>query len=266
MFESFKKILRPQPPAPAPAVPPGERVYAVGDIHGCRELFVTLLTAIDADDRARGAAHTTIVLLGDPIDRGPDSAGVIDDVRAAAMYWNLRILQGNHEEMFLRSFDSVDVLRNFLRYGGRETVLSYPLERADWDTASLEQAQAVMRACVPEADLEFIRGFEDRIAIGDYVFVHAGVRPGVALFNQSTSDLRWIREPFLSCPDDYGFVVVHGHTITEHPVIRANRIGIDTGAYASGRLTALGLEGTDRWLIGTRPVDDAFVCEQAVAC
>ena len=265
MFQSLKKILQQQPPSPPPAVPPGERVYAVGDIHGCRELFVALLTAIDTDDRARGAARTTIILLGDLIDRGPDSAGVIDDVRAAALYWNIRILQGNHEEMFLASFDSAEVLRNFLRYGGRETILSYPLDRAAWDAAPLEQAQEIMRAAVPPADLDFIRGFEDSIVIGDYAFVHAGVRPGLALAEQSTSDLRWIREPFLSHSGDHGFVVVHGHTITPQPVIRANRIGIDTGAYASGRLTALGLEGTERWLIWTRQADGACVSEQAAA-
>ena len=246
-------------------MPPGERIYAVGDIHGRLDLFDALIAAIEADDASREAAMTTIVLLGDLVDRGPDSAGVIAAARDLAARRRVRILCGNHEEMFLRCFDDLEILRAFLRYGGRETILSYPLDLAQWNAATLDEAQVMMRDVVPAADLDFIRSFEDCIVIGDYCFVHAGVRPDVVIEEQSLDDLRWIREPFLSHSGDYGFVVVHGHTITDEPVIRSNRIGIDTGAYASGRLTALGLEGDARWLLATSVADGVVACESRPA-
>lgn len=249
MIDALRKFLRPGPEQPPSAVPPGERVYAVGDIHGRSDLFLALIDAIEADDRSREPAATTIVLLGDLVDRGPDSAGVISAARDLAARRNVRIVWGNHEEMFLQCFGDVELLRHFLRYGGRETVLSYPLDTAEWNAATHDEAQDLMRAAVPEEDLAFIRGFEDAIVIGDYLFVHAGIAPGIPIEEQSQQDLRWIREPFLSHGGDHGYVVVHGHTITPEPVIRSNRIGIDTGAYATGRLTALGLDGVGRWLI-----------------
>ena len=265
MFESLRKLFRPQAATPPPSVPVGTRVYAVGDVHGRRDLFDALIAAIEADDAARAPAQTIIVLLGDLVDRGPDSAGVIAAARALMARRKVRILCGNHEEMFLRSFDDPETLRHFLRYGGRETVLSYPLDQARWNAASLEEAQVMMRETVPSDDLSFIRGFEDQVVIGDYCFVHAGIAPGVPIEEQSASDMRWIREPFLSHSGDHGFVIVHGHTIADAPVIRRNRIGIDTGAYSSNRLTALALEGERRWLISTNVVDDMVACQTAAA-
>jgi len=206
-----------------------------------------------------------VILLGDLIDRGPDSAGVLAAARALQARRNVRILCGNHEEMFLRCGEDLELFRHFLRYGGRETVLSYPLDLAKWNAADLAEGQAMMGEAVPEADLDFIRSFEDRIVIGDYGFVHAGIFPGVPLADQSLSDLRWIREPFLSDSGDHGIVIVHGHTITPMPVIRSNRIGIDTGAYSSNRLTALALEHSARWLISTTLIDDVVACETAAA-
>lgn len=249
MIDTLRKILRKQPGRPLPAIPAGERVYAVGDIHGCRDLFDALIAAVETDDVQRGPADTTIILLGDLIDRGPDSAGVVAAARALAERRKLRILCGNHEEMFLRSFADVEVLRGFLRFGGRETVLSYPIAASAWNAATIDEAQQLMRGAVLAGDVAFIETFEDLIVCGDYLFVHAGIDPGVPLELQKSGKLRWIREPFLSHMGDLGHVVVHGHTIEDEPVLRRNRIGIDTGAYASGRLTALALEGTQRWLI-----------------
>jgi serine/threonine protein phosphatase 1 len=265
MFESFSKLFRPQPAMPLPTVPPGQRIYAIGDIHGRRDLFDALIESIEADDKGRDPAATTIVLLGDLVDRGPDSAGVIAAARALMAHRRVRILCGNHEEMFLRSFNELEVLRQFLRFGGRETILSYPLDLARWNAASLEDAQEIMSQAVPTDDLDFIRSFEDWIVIGDYCFVHAGILPGVAMAEQSQNDLRWIREPFLNHSGDHESVVVHGHTITETPEIRRNRIGIDTGAYSSGRLTALVLEGESRWLISTSLDNGVVTCEIAAA-
>ena len=249
MLNRLRTLFGPVPSGPAPAIPQGQRVYAVGDIHGRLDLLEAAIAAIEADDAKCRPAQTTIILLGDLIDRGPDSAGVVAAARAWSERRPVRILLGNHEEMLLRALDSDEIMRQFLRFGGRETVLSYLAEPDIYHRADLAEARALMERAIPARDLDFIRSFEDSIAIGDYLFVHAGIDPELPLDAQRTGDLRWIREPFLSHTGDLGAVVVHGHTITEQPQVRPNRIGIDTGAYDSGRLTALGLEGSTRWFI-----------------
>jgi serine/threonine protein phosphatase 1 len=253
MIVSFRQLFRAREAAKAPTVPPGQRVYAVGDIHGRADLFAALIDAIEEDDarrnRSDGPAGTTVVLLGDLIDRGPDSARVLSLARDWQRQRVVRILCGNHEEMLLESLFSLETLRAFLRYGGRETVLSFGIESDLYFAATYDELQTLMNCQIPGPVIEFIRTFEEQILIGDYLFVHAGIRPGVALEDQLRSDLLWIREPFLSHGGDFGAVVVHGHTIFEQPDIQDYRIGIDTGAYFSGILTAIGLEGDQRWLI-----------------
>lgn len=233
----------------APRLPAGERAYVVGDIHGESNLFRSLIEAIEADDVARAGAETTIILLGDLIDRGPDSAGVLALAWELAARRKVRILCGNHEEMFLAALDDDDVLRSFLQYGGRETILSYPIEIKDYNALTVPQLRSRMTKIIPDKDIQFIRTFEDIITLGDYVFVHAGVRPGVALDSQKLKDLRWMREPFLSSADRRDYFVIHGHSITSEVDVRPNRIGIDTGAYVTGRLTAIGLEGDEKWVL-----------------
>lgn len=257
MFSRLRQLLGAAPPASTAAIPAGQRVYAVGDVHGCADLFEALIGAIEADDAARGPAQTTVILLGDLIDRGPDSAGVLRLARDWQQRRPVRILMGNHEEMFLAALRKPGVMRPFLRFGGRETLLSYPIDPAAYARAEIEEVIELAQAAIPRADLDFVASFEDQVTIGDYHFVHAGVRPGVALEAQKIGDLRWIREPFLDHTEDFGAVVVHGHTITAKPDFRTNRIGIDTGAYNSGRLTALGLEGTTRWLLTAEASDGA---------
>ena len=246
MLQALRQIFARGSSALAAAIPAGERIYAVGDIHGRCDLFEALVSAIDEDDATSPPAATTVILLGDLVDRGADSAGVIALARDWQQRRRVRILAGNHEEMFLRSFDSLEIFRHFLRHGGRETVLSYGIDRAEFAKADLEEAQQMMREAVPAADIAFLEGFEDMIDIGDYLFVHAGIHPGKPVEEQKVHDLRWIREPFLSHPESYGQVVVHGHTICDAPEDCGNRIGIDTGAFMSGRLTAIVLEGTQR--------------------
>ena len=246
MLKTLRQMFARESAPQQAAIPAGQRVYAVGDIHGRLDLFEALIAAIEADDAAAGPAETTVILLGDLVDRGPDSAGVVARARAWQGQRRVRILAGNHEEMFLQAFDDCDTLRHFLRFGGKETVLSYGLDREAYNAAEVEDVQAMMRRAVPQEERDFIAAFEDMIAIGDYLFVHAGIRPDVPLDEQRRKDLRWIREPFLSSDDPHGPIVVHGHTISDDPVDRGNRIGIDTGAYASGRLTALVLEGQTR--------------------
>lgn len=237
----------------APAIPEGQRVYAIGDIHGCADLLDELLGRIEADDAERGAAETSIVLLGDLVDRGPDSARVIDrlialvDVRPGT-----RFLLGNHEEIFLGALDGEPkALRLFCRIGGRETVLSYGMAAAEYERLDYEELVNRLGQIVPPAHRAFFERFEDMIVIGDYAFVHAGVRPDTPLDQQRGGDLRWIRDPFLDHRSRLGKMIVHGHTITGAVETRPHRIGIDTGAYTTGRLTALGLEGDRRWELQT---------------
>ena len=264
MLKSLRSLFRAAESAPDAALPAGTRAYAVGDVHGCADLFAALIAAVEADDTARGPAETTMILLGDLVERGPDSAGVIQLARDWQARRPVRILMGNHEEMFLEALEDEEVLRHFLRYGGRETLLSYPIDAEAYTRAELAETRALARAAVPAEDLAFIRTFEDSISLGDYLFVHAGIRPGVPLEDQRTADLRWIRETFLSHPESFGPVVVHGHTIFAEPEVRHNRIGIDTGAYTSGRLTALGLEGSARWTIEARQEGGAINVLQGV--
>ena len=259
MIASLRNLLRPREAKILPAIPAGQRAYAIGDIHGRLDLFSALVDAIDADDAARAPAVTTIILLGDLVDRGPDSAGVLRLARQWGERRRVRILAGNHEEMMLGALDSVDMLRRFVNPigGGRETLLSFGISPQDYARASWEELQAMARAAIDADTLAFVQGFEQQIVLGDYCFVHAGIRPGVALTEQIGADLRWIREPFLSTPASHGAVIVHGHTIEDEPQFRPNRIGLDTGAYASGRLTALGLEGGARWLLCAQGPDSA---------
>jgi serine/threonine protein phosphatase 1 len=260
MFARLKQLFAdPTPEAPNASVPPGQRIYAVGDIHGRRDLFEKLIEAIEEDDRTASLTDTTVILLGDLVDRGPDSAGVLERARDWQQQRHVRILAGNHEEMFLESFESEQVLRHFLRHGGRETVLSFGLEPELFRTASLEEVQALMDVAVPHDIRAFVRGFEDTIEVGDYLFVHAGIDPSRPIEGQSPDTLRWIREPFLSHSEPFPKVVVHGHTIHEEVQDRGNRIGIDTGAFASGRLTALVLEGTQRRYLETAQRADGTI-------
>ncbi|GAA4643129.1 metallophosphoesterase family protein [Pontixanthobacter gangjinensis] len=227
-------------------MPDGERAYVIGDVHGCLDLLDALVRAIEEDDKAAAKADTTVIFLGDLIDRGPQSAGVIKLARLWQEYRTIRFLLGNHEEMFLDSFKDTDILRHFLKHGGRETILSYGVSNQDFNKASTKELQAMMKDLVPKNDRKFLKGFEDMVEMGDYMFVHAGINPKKAMEEQKARELRWIREPFLNHKEHHSHIVVHGHTITEDIEEKKNRIGIDTGAYRHGVLTALVLEGDTR--------------------
>lgn len=259
MLQFLRSLFSDSDETAVSSIPPGRRVYAVGDIHGRLDLFEALISAIEQDDAAAGTAQTTIVLLGDLVDRGPDSAGVVRRARKWQDNRDVRILTGNHEEMFLRSFKDEEMMRHFLRHGGRQTVLSYGVDRNALSEADIEEAQQLMSKAVPESERVYIANFEDMVEIGQYVFVHAGVDPELPLSEQRKQDLRWIREPFLSHSEPLEKVVVHGHTICSDPEDRGNRIGIDTGAYSSGRLTALVLEGSRRRYIEAVERDDGTI-------
>lgn len=236
-----------------PAGPPRHRAYVVGDIHGRLDLLEQLLELIEQDARKRRKLKTTIIFLGDLIDRGPASAQVVERLRTyRPLFANMAFLMGNHEEVLLRVLagDSA-LLRHWLNFGGAECLRSYGGDPIAARMMQPEQSIAVVKHCVPDTHAEFLRSFADTISFGRYLFVHAGVRPGTSLRDQTHSDLRWIREPFLEDKRDHGYVVVHGHTISDRVELRSNRIGIDTGAYRTGVLTALAIEGRDRWLLQT---------------
>lgn len=250
----LKKLFKGLAADAAPcALPLGERVYAVGDIHGRLDLLDALLGEIDADDAARAPAATTLLFLGDLVDRGPQSAEVVERLRnLAADRPGTRFLLGNHEEVFLAALDGDErALRGFCKIGGRETMLSYGVDATRYERMDYAELGAALQHVVPVEHRRFLRGFEDMIVMGDYAFVHAGVHPGAALDAQDVGDLRWIREPFLRHRGRLEKVIVHGHTITPEVEWRPHRIGIDTGAYDTGRLTALGLDGEERWLLQT---------------
>lgn len=240
-----------------PAGPPGHRAYVVGDVHGRLDLLEELLAKIHLEIERGSAAKTLLVFVGDLIDRGPSSAQVLERLRTYRHEGVQPLfLLGNHEEVLLRILGGdAQLITKWCWFGGSECLQSYGVDPAQLAHLTDAEALAVVRGSIPQEHLRFIESFVDSCRFGDYLFVHAGIRPGVELEEQSQADLRWIREPFLFDETDHGFVVVHGHTITAGVDERPNRIGIDTGAYRTGVLTALGIEGSDRWLIDTRPVD-----------
>ncbi len=239
---------------PKAAVPPGARVYAIGDSHGCSEQLRALHRAIledaaRADEAGAPAGRRVAVYLGDYVDRGPDSRGVLDILIDEPLPGFEAVhLMGNHD-LFMRQFlDGEDVAMAWMMNGAAATLHSYGVDSPDLfggaETAGQLHADLVAR--LPAAHRGFLSALRLSHVEGDYLFVHAGVRPGVPLEAQDPQDLVWIREPFLSSEAEHGKVVVHGHTPAQAPDERANRIGIDTGACYGGRLTALALEGDKR--------------------
>ncbi|TCP33075.1 metallophosphoesterase family protein [Sphingomonas sp. BK235] len=235
-------------------LPPGLRAYAVGDVHGRADLLAPMLDWIREDSAARGGyPEVHVVFLGDLIDRGPGSAAVISMLASGrGAFGERHFIRGNHEQTLLDILDG-DWARadDWLAVGGAETLLSYGVDPALF-LRDPEAFRRAMRDSIPGLHVAFLRRMERWLRLGDYLFVHAGIRPRVALEEQSDRDLRWIRGDFLDSRVDHGMMVVHGHTISARAEFRANRIGIDTGAYASNRLTVLGLEEDRRWLLTSR--------------
>ena len=239
------------PARPAPRIPDGRRIYAVGDIHGRYDLLEGLLTRIAEDDAHRSGPPGQIIFLGDLVDRGPDSSKVVARLLALRDERpSTRFLLGNHEEVFLSALSGdPKSLRFFTRIGGVETIVSYGITREAYAAADYDELDLMLQTAVPAQHREFLTSFEDLIVVGDYVFVHAGIRHGVSLEAQRTSDLRWIREDFLEQDGPFDKVVVHGHTIFDEVVELPHRIGLDTGAHHTGRLTAMGFEQESRWVV-----------------
>jgi serine/threonine protein phosphatase 1 len=238
-----------------PSIPEGQLLYAIGDIHGRLDLLEALLRQIVDDARAsENVSRRDLVFLGDYVDRGPDSSGVVEKLLTGLPSgFDTHFLKGNHEAILLDFLQEAWRLEHWLMNGGAATIRSYGV-----DTEQLARAaappdlwQQAFAEALPEPHLRFFKSLGLRVAVGDYLFVHAGVKPSVPLEAQCEADLVWIREPFLSHAAPFGKIVVHGHTPGTAPVTRSNRIGIDTSAVFSGRLTALRLQADSRKFLQT---------------
>ena len=242
-----------------PSGPPNQRAYVVGDIHGRLDLLDELLSRIHAELERRPVGKTVLAFVGDLIDRGPRSAQVIERLRNYRHHGVRPVfILGNHEEVLLRILaGDAELITKWRWFGGTQCLESYGVDVQQLARLDGAAALAVIRRAIPKTHVDFLQRFVDSCRFGDYLFVHAGIRPGIELAAQLQSDLRWIREPFLLDDSDHGFVVVHGHTISAEVEERPNRIGIDTGAYQSGILTALAIENGERWYVDTRQMADA---------
>lgn len=246
-------IFKPTNTSKKMSIPKGQRIYAIGDIHGCYDLLQQLIEKINQDVQSNPVSHTTEIYLGDYIDRGHHSADVINWLTASTATCDNRIcIKGNHELYPISFLSDSRVYEHWKRLGGRETLLSYDLDvPLTLSEADLNALQRDFAEKIPKHHIQFFNSLETSITIGDYVFVHAGLRPGVALDKQDAEDLLWIRDEFLKSEYHFGKIVVHGHTPVELPEVMPNRINVDTGAYATGRLSCLVLEQSDIRFIHT---------------
>lgn len=221
-----------------------EAIYAIGDIHGEIRLLDALLDIIEVQ-HPPSTGQKALIFLGDYIDRGPRSAQVIDRLIALRSKgaW-VHCLMGNHEQMFLDFIGAPSAAHEWLRHGGLDTLASYGIA-ADLRRAGRSELSRLIAAHIPREHIEFLKSLQHILRAGRLVFVHAGIRPGTALERQTLEDVLWIRDGFLDQPLDTGLTVVHGHTPGQHPVSEGGRICVDTGAYASGILTAVRLSGDE---------------------
>jgi serine/threonine protein phosphatase 1 len=243
---------KPQREPEPPSSTGGRVVYAVGDIHGRLDLLRLLWREV-IDDAQKSAERPLFVFLGDYVDRGPASRGVVDLILWMREDPRLEVvaLKGNHEETLLRFIEDPVYGAVWVDHGGDATLASYGVSppKDDHDIDGWMTARDAFVAALPAKHIAFYRGLELMRIVGDYAFVHAGVRPGVPVERQTERDLLWIRQDFLQAQGPFGKVIVHGHTVSKDVQITPYRIGVDTGAYATGLLTAIRLEGQDQRLM-----------------
>jgi serine/threonine protein phosphatase 1 len=224
-------------------LPDGIRIYAVGDVHGRSDLLDRVFSHIDRDLEKNPTPRAIEVFLGDYIDRGPDSLGVLDRLVERSRLREVVFLKGNHEPYVIEFLQNPQVLEPWKQFGGYETLMSYGLKPSTkMDSSRQGQLAREFDEILPEAHRQFLRSLRSSFSCGDFFFAHAGIKPGVPLNAQEEQDLISIREDFLHCEEDYGKIIIQGHTPVREPDVRANRINIDTVAFATGRLTCLMLE------------------------
>ncbi len=234
-----------QPVEVAAAIPHGVRIYAVGDIHGRADLLSSVLRGIEADCRQRPAERPVTVFIGDYIDRGIDSRAVLEMLLEWRSNHEAVFLRGNHETFLPRFLADSRTLDSWRQNGGLETLLSYGL-RPTINPDRHEQVRLAdqLADALPREHLDFLESLDLSFSCGDFLFVHAGIRPGIPIQQQAEADLLWIRQEFLAHEQPFERFIVHGHTPVNVPDLRANRINIDTGAFATGRLTCIIIEGS----------------------
>jgi serine/threonine protein phosphatase 1 len=232
----------------------GRRVYAVGDVHGRLDLLIRLLEAIGIDTHSRPIPQWEIIFLGDVIDRGPDTRMIIRTLRGLEND-AIIVLKGNHEDSLVRAYHGdLDALNAWLSFGGIETLRSYAVRPEEIEALEEEDLLGVLRANIPRGDVDWLDSLPVYQSRGDYLFCHAGIRPDRPLTAQTEDDMLWIREPFLSSRRWHGAMVVHGHSIAgERAEHLPNRIGVDSGAYRTGVLTAAVFEEQTVREINVRP-------------
>ena len=233
-----------------PTMPKGERIYAIGDIHGRFDLLFQLMRAIVDDVNRRPHAQQRVVILGDFIDRGPSSAKIIEALISLHADDRMIVLKGNHEAALVEGIrGDRSALEAWIDFGGDATLRSYGAGDQDIWPADTRKLVDNVRRLIPPAVVDWLESLPVTYQAGPYLFVHAGIRPGIALPRQREDDLLWVRDEFTSSTADHGAIVVHGHTISERVCVEPNRIGVDTGAYRTGRLSAVALEGDNHWII-----------------
>jgi len=229
-----------------PSLPHGVRLYVFGDLHGRSDLLAAMFKVVDADLRSLGNRRRVIhVFLGDYIDRGPDSAGTIDLLLRRSQSHETVFLKGNHEDLLLRALIDPTYISDWKKLGGTATLTSYGMPRDDALSPSRPGiAQSFLNRAIPPQHKRFMQRLFPFFQWGDFFFVHAGIRPGVPLAQQREHDLLWIRHEFLASDEQFEKYIVHGHTPVAKPDIRHNRVNIDTGAYATGNLTLMSIQGS----------------------
>ena len=228
--------------AKSPVHPPGSDglvLYAIGDIHGRADLLEAAHQRIDADHCASSGSRKVEICLGDYVDRGPDSARVVQLLLDRARTHEIVPLRGNHEQVLLQFLAEEAGLSDWAPLGGLSTLVSYGVDPRDLRSS---EARSIFSAALPREHLAFFMRTWAHCQFGRYLFVHAGIRPGVAIDRQVDADLLWIRDEFLAWRDAFDWVVVHGHTPVEEPELLHNRINIDTGAFITNRLTILRID------------------------
>lgn len=251
----FARRGEPKPkPMPKPETPPDTRIYAIGDIHGRLDLLQPLHRMIEDDAADFARARRALIYLGDYIDRGPSSRQVIELLLDSPLPGFETVhLGGNHEEMMLGFLDDASAGPVWEINGGDATMASYGVDAVDEETglARAERMRSALSGRIAPAHVEFLRALGNYHIEGDYMFVHAGVMPGLRIEQQIGEYMRWIRDDFVNSEIDHGKCVVHGHTIVAEPEIRPNRVAIDTGAYFSNTLTCLVLDGAEKRFLHT---------------
>lgn len=237
-------FTRPRAPVPKPQLPEGVRIYAISDIHGCAHLLQPMLRVIDADVARSRPRYAIEVFMGDYIDRGPDTCSTLDILVERSRRGNAVFLKGNHEAFLVNVFEDPSLFKDWIAVGGTQTLMSYGLAPPD---LRRDEPASILRDLIramPPKHLEFLDNLRLSFSCGDFFFVHAGVRPGVPLAEQTERDLLWIREEFLRSDEQFDKYIVHGHTPVRSAEFRANRVNIDTGAYATGNLTLMSIQGS----------------------